>query len=247
MVISTFFAACSQKKGQQHDDYEIADRKIVVDGNIKDWQSISPIKVEGRGHLWIGQGLTEAQWEGNDDLSFNWRAAHHDEKLFFLFEVKDDTLSNFDQQYAWLNDCIEIYVDPESSGGSRITGIGADNTFEDRIGKQMRGYEMQFLPSRPPKVFVDDSKGVYYTNAEQNSAFKEQWHGEVVTKKTEKGYLMEIAFAVPGSDFQSGQELGLDVAVCDDDGKGRKSLLLWSGDKGEFWVTMDNFKKMALK
>lgn len=247
IAFSAFLLACSSKQEHKDNNNEIANHEIVVDGEINDWNAIPAVTVEGKDHLWIGEGLPEGQWAGKKDLSYSWKTAWNDRKIFFLFKVKDDTLSSFNQQYAWLNDCIEIYVDPQKLGGSRIKGIGSENTLEDRIGKQMRGYEMQFLPSQPLKVFIDDSKGVYYTNAAQNALFKEEWQGEVATRKTNNGYLMEIAFAVPGSDFQSGQEIGLDIAVCDDDGSGRKSLLLWSGYKGEFWLTMDNFNAMELE
>ena len=180
-------------------------------------------------------------------MSFSWKTAHYEGKLFFLFEVKDDSLSNSDQAYSWLNDCIEINIDHQNIGGNRITEIGSANTLEDRLGKRLRGHEMHFLPAPDPKVFLDDTKSVYYTDTAQNQLFKKEWHGEVSFKKTINGYLMEIGFAIPNFYAQAGQKIGVDVAICDDDGKGRKSLLLWSGYKGEFWLTMDNFKKMDLK
>lgn len=244
IMIAMVAFACSRNDGTGK---IVHSQEINVDGDISDWKNIPAIIVDEKEHLWYGEGLPKGVWKGEDDLSYSWKQAWSNGKLYFLFEVKDDTLSNFDQEYAWLNDCIEIYLDPHNLGGERITGIGTEETLENRIGKEMRGYEMQFLPSRPPKVFVDDSKGIYFTEADQNTIFEEEWDGEVFTKKTEVGYLMEIAFTVPGVDFKSGQEMGMDVGICDDDGNGRKSLMLWSGYKGEFWLTMDNFMKMTLE
>jgi hypothetical protein len=256
IILNTLAVSCSEKRnnadqkevtGNNINAGKIQKHEIKVDGEVSDWEAIPAVTVARQEQLWLGEGLPEGQWKGPEDLSFSWKSTWNDGKLYFLFEVKDDTLSNFDQEYAWLNDCIEIYVDPGRKGGSRIEGIGPENTLEDRTGRKMRGYEMQFLPSNPPKVYADDSKGVYFTDAEQNDLFNQQWNGEVARKKTNEGYLMEIGFVVPDTDLQSGEELGLDVAVCDDDGDGRKSLLLWSGYKGEFWLTMDNFKGITLE
>lgn len=237
----------SGKEKQQNNILVISRSNILVDGDISDWASLPEITVNNKEHLWFGEDLPEGQWDGSYDLSYSWKVAWNNGKLFFLFEVIDDSLSGFDQEFAWMNDCIEIYIDPNKQGGSRISGIGPANTLENRIGKKMRGYEMQFLPSCPPKVFVDDSKGIYYTIADQTIDYKMQWDGEVFSKKTCNGYLMEIGFTVPGEQFSSGYELGLDIAVCDDDGMGRKNLLKWSGFKGSFWLTMDDFHKMVLE
>lgn len=252
IILSSTLASCSYNKEktkdaiQANNEYKIDSNNITVDGNTTDWDSIPVISVETKDHLWFGEGLPEGAWQGTSDLSFNWKIAHRDGKLFFLFRVKDDTLSNFNQQHSWMNDCIEIYLDHQNIGSDRITEIKAANTLEDRKGKRLRGHELHFLPSTNPKVFLDDTEQVYYTDSAQTSVFKKQWHGEVVTKKTGDGYLMEIGFAMPNYYAQAGQKIGVDVAVCDDDGKGRKSLLIWSGYKGEFWLTMDNFKKMVL-
>lgn len=246
ITLSILLAACSQKSPAA-DDHEIVNSQITVDGEISDWESISPITVQGADHLWIGEGLPQGEWQGNKDLSFNWRAAHADGKLYFLFEVNDDKLSSFDQPYSWLNDCIEIYLDHQNIAGDRITEIGPENSLEDRIGKRLRGHEMHFLPAETPKVFFNDTEGIYYTDSAQTIKFNNEWHGKVVSKKTDTGYLIETGFAIPNFYAQRGDKIGIDVAVCDDDGDGRKSLLLWSGYKGDFWLTMDDFKKAVLK
>ncbi len=225
----------------------IRKQKIIVDGATDDWDGITAYEINSKDHLWLGEGLPEGAWKGPADFSFSFKKAWYDGRMYFLIEVTDDVLSDFDQEYAWLNDCIEIHLDPMALGGDRIEGIGLEHSLEDRFGRKLRGYEMQFLPSDPPKAFVDDTKGVYYTNKDQTDYFKDAWNGEMVAKKTDTGYLMEIGFTVPGVDFQSGHQVGLDVAVCDDDGDGRKSLLIWSGYKGAFWLTMDNFIKMMLE
>lgn len=239
--------SCTSENDDQPADYEIMNQEITVDGNIADWQSIDSVFVQGEDHLWIDEGLTEGEWQGEQDLSFSWKAAHHYGKLFFLFRVQDDTLSDFDQQYAWLNDCIEIHLDHQNLEGERIIGIDSTNTLKDRFGKRLRGHEMQFLPSNPPKAFLDDTKNIYYTDSAQTELLKKEWHGDIAAKKTSDGYLLELGFTIPNFYVRPGQTMGLDIAICDDDGRGRKSLMVWSGYQGPFWLTMDNFKKVILK
>ncbi len=248
-LVSFIVFSCKNKDKSQSvtKDIEISRQQIKVDGKSSDWSLILSTQVENKEHLWIGEGVPSGKWEGNEDLSYSWKTAWDKNKIYFLFEVKDDTLSNFDQTYAWMNDCIEIYIDPNRKGGDRITGIDSKNSLEDRIGKTIRGYEMQFLPSHPPKVFLNDTKSVYFSNQDQNSVFKEVWQGEIAVNKTTDGYVMEIGFSLPGVSFNPGYKIGMDLAICDDDGDGRKSLMKWSDYKGEFWLTMDNFKSMALK
>lgn len=226
--LSAGLTSCSQNqyKPIPKNEYEISNQKIVVDGNATDWKFIPATAVKTKDHLWFGEGLPVVEWQGINDLSFDWKVVHNDGKLFFLFQVKDDTLSNFDQQHSWMNDWIEIYLDHQNIGGDRITEIASANILQDRIGKRLRGHEMHFLPSMEPRVFLDDTEQIYYTDSAQTETFKKRWHGEVITMKTTDGYIMEIAFAMPNFYTQAGEKIGIDVGICDDDGNGRKSLLL---------------------
>ena len=106
---------------------------------------------------------------------------------------------------------------------------------------------MHFLPGDPPKVFFDDTENIYFTDSAQTEAFKEQWSGEIAVQETENGYRIEVGFAIPNFYAQAGQKMGVEIAVCDDDGEGRKSLMTWSGYQGPFWITMDNFKHVVLE
>lgn len=191
--------------------------------------------------------MPQGNWKGSEDLSFSWKIAHNNGKLYFLLVVSDDTLSRFNQPFAWLNDCVEIHLDHQHLKGNRIENIDSKSSLEDRFGKRLFGHEMQFLPSTPPAVFYDDSKQVYITHNPQTDAFKKEWQGEVVAKRISGGYVIEIGFAIPNFYVQSGQQMGVDIAVCDDDGKGRKSLMVASGFQGSFWLTMNNFIQLSLK
>ncbi len=238
--------SCNMNR-QNNEAFNIVNQEITVDGNIEDWQSVQAFVIDSKEYLWIGEGLPEGQWEGKKDLSMSWKTAWHGQKLYFLFEVTDNKVSDFDQEFTWLNDCVEIHMDPENRGDNRIEGVDEADPVEERVGKTSYGYEMHFLPSQPPKVYVDDTRGVFYTDSTQNAYFENSWDGEVVTRYTEGGYIMEIGFDLPGSELEENKVIGLDIGLCDDDGQGRDVLMVWSKFEGPFWITMDNFNKMRLQ
>ncbi|RKX36621.1 MAG: hypothetical protein DRP64_18355, partial [Verrucomicrobia bacterium] len=160
--------------------------------------------------------------------------------LYFLFEVTDDIVVDPARQpNSFLNDCIEILLDPQNQGGPR---------FDETTGqKTLHGYEMHFLPSEGQPVFVNDALSpMYPMDNPQNELFREEWAGQTAARKTESGYIMEIAFSIPGVELESGMIMGMDTDTCDDDGQGRKSLQIWTGKQVEFWLTMDHYGKVTL-
>jgi hypothetical protein len=40
--------------------------------------------------------------------------------------------------------------------------------------------------------------------------------------------------------------MGLVVGVNDDDGQGRKSIMIWPATKSDFWLVMDEYGKIVL-
>ncbi len=220
--------------------YQFAHKKITVDGDPSDWEGVQENVVEGPEHLWFGQGMTPDKWHGNQDLSFRWRGAWYGDKLYFLFHVTDDHVIDPPRQpLTWLNDCIEIQLDPLHLGGPRKEQVDGK--------ERLRGYEMHFVPTSTPVIIVNDvlTPG-YPIDRPQNDLFKTRWAGEFAVRRTPTGYLAEIAFSVPGVRLHGGKTLGLDVAVGNDDGQSRKALQIWSGNRGEFWLNMDDHPEVTL-
>jgi hypothetical protein len=218
--------------------------QIRVDGDAGDWAGIKETVVRGADHLWIGQGMERENWDGNEDLSFGWKTAWHDEKLYFLIRVTDDNVQPCIREYSWLNDCVEIYLDVHNQVGPRIEGAGVSTPIEERAGKKLNGYEMHFLPCG--RVYLDDTLTTYRLENAQNEMFVRDWEGQFEVATTEDGYVMEIGMKVPGAMLKAGRVMGVDVGVCDDDGKGREGLMLWHSGQVDFWITMDYFGKIIL-
>ena len=229
--------------------YDAVRRNIIVDGDASDWEGIKGNAVRGEKQLWIAEKelLIRKSWHGNEDHSFNWRSAWDGNRFYFLVEVTDDHVQPGPAEpFSWLNECVEIQIDPKNQEGQRITGVVAATPVEERIGKPINGYEMHFLFDSPPKVYLDDTKAVYRIEDDQNAMFADKWDGQIKARKTDKGYLLEIGFSVPGLKLKPGKVVGVELAVGDNDGASRKSLMTWTGKQVEFWITMDHFGKMTL-
>ena len=215
---------------------DITKRAITVDADISDWQGVPAHRVEGAEHLWFGQGMTPEKWKGNADHSFQWRTAWYGNKLYFLFEVTDDIVVDPAQQpNSFLNECIEILLDPHNQGGPLwVENAAGEKTFN--------GYEMHFLPSEGQPVFIDD----YVMDKPQTERFNKTWDGETAARKTETGYIMEVAFTIPDVELKPGLVMGMEIGIGDDDGQRRKSLQTWTGKQVDFWLTMDHYNKVTL-
>ncbi|MBN1488658.1 MAG: hypothetical protein JXA69_01970 [Phycisphaerae bacterium] len=223
-----------------------ARQAIIVDGRLDDWSGIQPNVVQGREHLWFGQGMTPDRWRDDSDLSYQWRGAWFGNKLFFAFEVTDDHVLDPTQPSAFLCDCVEIYIDYANRGGRRVHVLdGREDWFAACKPGELLGYELQFLPTQPARVYLDHADK-YLVAKPQTERFVREWAGEIVATKTAQGYLMEIGFALPDVAISAGRTMGIETGVCDDDGAGRESIMMWTGTKGDFWLTMDGYGKATL-
>lgn len=226
---------------------DLPERRITVDGNPDDWQGIAAQRVAGKQHLWFGQGMTPDQWSGDGDLSYQWRAAWSGNTLCFLVEVNDDRVLEPEQPSSYLCDCVEIYLDCAGRGGRRVEVLDGRKDWFDRCDpKELRGYELHFLPSDPPRAYLDH-RDKYAVAKPHTHEFREKWNGQVALRRLPGGYLMEIAMTVPQLPvLRAGQTIGIEVGICDDDGRGRESIMMWTGTTSNFWLTMDDYGRATL-
>ena len=225
---------------------EFPEQVIRVDGDPADWAGIMPHVVHGRDHLWFGQGMTPDRWRDDSDLSYRWRGAWSGDRLFFLFEVTDDHVVDAGGPTSYESDCIEIYLDHANRGGRRVTVLDGRADWLARCDpRELMGYELHFLPTIPPRVYLDHTHK-YAIDRPQTERFVREWKGEVVSRRTPTGYLTEIGFSVPGVELAAGKTLGVEIGVCDDDGAGRESIMMWTGTKADFWLVMDGYGKITL-
>ena len=135
---------------------DLPQREIAVDGKLEDWAGIAPIAVRGKEHLWFGQGMTPEKWTGDADLSYQWRGAWFGERLYFAVEVTDDRLVEPRQAPSFQCDCVEIYLDYNHQRGRRVKVLdGREDWFAKCDPRELMGYELHFLATDPPRVYLD--------------------------------------------------------------------------------------------
>lgn len=226
---------------------DLPQRAIAVDGDLDDWAGIEPIAVHGSEHLWFGQGMTPDKWKGDEDLSYQWRGAWSGERLYFAVEVTDDQLVEPSQAKSFLCDCVEIYLDHNHQGGRRVKVLDArEDWFAKCDPRELMGYELHFLAADPPRVYLDHADK-YALEKPHTDRYHRDWSGIAALRRTARGYVLEIGFRVPGIELSAGKKLGIEIGVCDDDGQGRESIMMWTGTKSDFWLSMDDYGVATLR
>ena len=226
---------------------DLPERRITVDGNLEDWAGIAPNVVRGKDHLWFGQGMTPDKWTGDADLEYQWRGAWSGDRLYFAIEVNDDRLVEPRQAKSFLCDCVDIYLDYNLLRGKRVKVLdGREDWFARCDPRELMGYELHFLATAPPRVYLDHSDQ-YALEKPHTDRFRRDWAGEAAFRRTDRGYVMEVGFRIPGVALRVGKSLGIEIGVCDDDGQGRESIMMWTGTRSDFWVTMDQYGIATLR
>lgn len=101
---------------------------------------------------------------------------------------------------------------------------------------------MHLLPTTfPVHTYLNDTITTYHIENNQNELFTEQWKGQAKFLKTSDGYLIETGFSIPGFVPKPGSEIGLELGISDDDGRGRENLMIWTGKQTSFWIDMDEY------
>ena len=117
---------------------------IVIDGfyhettwNEAEWYDIN--------NLWLGDAFTKDDFEGRYKLTWD------EEALYLLVEITDDTLVNkFSNPLErwWDEDCVEIFIDEDNSGGNHQFN---HNAFAYHV--DLEGNVVDIIAKDTPKLF----------------------------------------------------------------------------------------------
>ena len=182
------------------------ERKIVVDGNLDDWQDFEPLRLNRKEQV-VGH------WEGVDDLSAKIFLAWDENYLYFAAEVRDD------------------YFCQESFGGDSWQGdsvqISFDTLNDDRSELDEGDYEYAFaLTPKGKEAFRLSVEGSSIRGEEDKDLLL------AINIKSEEGLHIYEA-AIPWSQLKPfkprrGAVCGFNVVVNDNDGDGPKSWIGWT-------------------
>lgn len=109
--------ACSTKPAATHSESEFYAVQAlippVIDGIADDpaWQDAPWYPLD---QVWLGDSITP------EDFSGRYKLAWSEDFLYILAEIRDDTLIDIHPdglQFYWDDDCLEVFVDEDASGG----------------------------------------------------------------------------------------------------------------------------------
>jgi hypothetical protein len=186
-------------------------------------------------HLWLGPAYSPTDFQGR------YKVAWTKTRLYILFELTDDILfdSHHDplQQY-WDDDCLEIFIDEDHSGG------------DHQYNHNAFAYHLS-LDNRAIDIGTDEQPRDYSHHVEsrwRQHADRIVW--EVSIDVYDDSYVDESSDNQPVS-LSAGKVLGLMVAYCDNDGSELRENFIGSesvpfGPKDRGWIDAGLFGTLVL-
>jgi len=232
LLMSVLFFAC--KTELAHNTVEKIKDTITIDGiaNEKTWQSAPWISMD---QVWLGNPVSANDFTGKYKLSWS------EDSLYVLVEVKDDVLlDRFDNPLErwWDEDCVEIFIDENNSGGDHQFN---HNAFAYHI--DLKGNVIDIIAKDTPKLFNDHIESKRVTSG--NTSI---WEFKI--------FLFPDTF-VYGKPTQSislhnGKKIGFAIAYCDNDSSDHRenfigSVMVEGNDKDRGWKDASIFETIQLK
>jgi hypothetical protein len=184
----------------------------------------------------------DVEWFNNappitpDVFSGRFKAVWTLERLYLLVEIVDDTLVQHNSDplsLYWEDDCLEIFIDEDRSGGDHKYNHNAFAYHISAITKKIVDIDVD----KKPKLF--------------------NHHADVGIRKEGTTYTWEIGLWVYGDDYKygkdntplqlfPGKEMGFSLAYCDNHGNGRENFIGTEPGGLDSWKDAGLFGKMEL-
>ncbi len=248
LVLIIAFSSCKtqtkepepkKEEGVQKTDHQLrsiskSSDDIKIDGvaNESSWENATWYPMD---QVWLGQAVDSSDFTGRYKLTWN------SDALFVLVEVTDDVLRDvFDNPLErwWDEDCVEIFIDENNSGGDHQYN---HNAFAYHI--DTKGNVVDVIDVDTPKLFNDDLESARIT--EGNTSIWEfkipLYSDSYVYGETNKTVALT-----------SNKKVGFAIAYCDNDtSEGREnfigSVVVEGPDKDRGWKDAGIFGTIELK
>ena len=222
------------KKDHQVREIPKATIAPVIDGVADDpaWEKATWYPLD---QLWIGEAYTPEDFSGRYKLTWT------PEGLYLLVEVIDDVL--YDQykdplELWWDDDCVEIFVDEDNSGGNHLF---THNAFAYHISLTHDVVDMS-----------PEEKGALY-NEHVETAHKTEGNTTVWEHKV---YVYDDTYTDGQTNdavvLQSGKKVGFSLAYCDNDKSKERENFIGSAyvpgeDKNQGYINASTFGTIVLR
>jgi hypothetical protein len=234
IIISAFLLIQFSTKATNY-EAKFATNSPTIDGiaNEACWESATWYIMD---YVWLPYG----EKVDSTDFYGRFKLVWTKEKLFLLAEITDDSLSD-DYEHPldryWEDDCLEIFVDPDASGGNHRDNY---NAFAYHIAKN---YDVVDYNHKNHPVLIEN-------------------HIEVKRTKNENTYTWEVAITLHEENFhkkknpepiilQENRNIGFSLAYCDSDASPNRenfigSVFVSEEDKNNHWINASLFGNIVL-
>lgn len=224
----------SSKKDTQIIKVKRSDTPIVIDGmaNESIWDSQEWYPLE---QLWLGDSLEESDFSGRYKLTWS------KEALYLLAEIQDDSL--FDQHQDpltawWDDDCLEIFIDEDNSGGNHQFN---HNAFAYHVA--LDGNVVDMSTKEEGRLFNSDIQSA--RNTTDNLTI---WEVKIHIYDDSYNELIENKPV----ELTPNKKVGFALAYCDNDGSLNRehfigSLPVDGEDKNRGWIDANIFGTLVLE
>ena len=225
----------STKKDHQLTKVAKTTERIVIDGfaNESTWKNAQWLPIN---QLWLGDKVTPEDFSGRYKLSWS------KEALYVLVEVQDDVLRDqFENPLErwWDEDCVEIFIDEDNSGGDHQFN---HNAFAYHI--DLKGNVVDIIAKDTPQLFNDHVLSKISISAKNTSIWEFKISLFPDTFKYGKSNQ-----TVP---LHKGKKIGFAIAYCDNDKSEHRenfigSVAVEGNDKDRGWKDAGIFGTIELK
>ncbi len=205
-----------------------------IDGisNESIWSKTSWHPIDQR---WLGEPYSDEDFSGRYKLTWD------DNALYVLAEITDDVL--FDQYHDplklwWDDDCVEVFIDEENSGGDHQYN---HNAFAYHVA--LDGNVVDMSTEKVGKLYNNHIISKHVTSG--NSTIWELKFSLYDNSYEEEGINTPVKLSV-------GKKIGFAIAYCDNDGSLERENFIGSipvegEDKNRGWIDANIFGTIVLK
>lgn len=210
-----------------------------IDGDLKEWTSVSPIFL-GKENM-LAKGETTFTWGGNEDLSARIYLGYDDENLYLACETTDNI---FHQKYSgsniWKGDSIQFTIDPLNNEGELLQSDDYDYAF----ALTSSGPYVHCMKSPAVQDLKDISLMIKYKGEGKKETYIDPALGDM-KGAIDHGLVYEAKipwkYIYP---FKASGIFGINFLIPDNDGAGLKQYLCWSKPKDGQWKAPSGYGKI---
>lgn len=223
----------AQKKDHHILEVTKTNEAYTIDGRANEsfWRQTAWLSLDQK---WIGEDYTDKDFSGRYKIRWN------TEGLYLLVEVIDDVL--FDQYQDpfnlwWDDDCVEVFVDADNSGGGHQY---TNNAFAYHVS--LSGDVIDIAPDEKPRNFKDHVFSAHTQNGKTTT-----WELKVLLFDDSFEYSKSAQPLV----LKPNSMVGFALAYCDNDASVERenfigSVFVPGVDKNQGWINADIFSSLKL-